>query len=340
MKLIKINKEQLNSFVSKQKHGQFLQSFEWGEFQGGVLRYGLEDNGEIIFALSLFEKKLPAERKYFYSPRIGVKFLNDKQLDFLFKEIAKILKKEKAVFWRFEPRSQLKITKCTKGNNYKVNCETRESDLGQDFRIKKTVDVQASQTSILDISKSEDEILKNMHQKTRYNIRLAERKGVKVRVGEDEDFDKFWEIMNETKERDGFRLHSRKHYERMLDLDFVELIVAEFGGQIIAANIVSYFGDMASYIHGSSSNKERKVMAPFAVQWFSVKRAREKSCKYYDFNGTDDIKWPGVTRFKKGFGGEIIDYPGAFDFVIDNFAYLVYKSMRSIRRALGGILKI
>ncbi len=321
MKLVEINKKQLNGFVSQQKHSQFLQSYEWGELQDSVLRYGIEDNGKIIFALSLFEKKLPMNKKYFYSPRIGIKFLNQKQLEFLFVEITKILKKEKAIFWRFEPRSRFPIS------NFQ-------------FPIFKTIDIQASQTNILNLDRSEDEILKNMHQKTRYNIRLAERKDVKVRIGNKNDFDKFWEIMNETKNRDGFRLHARKYYEKMLNLDFIELIAAEFQGEIIAANIVSYFGDMASYLHGASSNKQRNIMAPFAIQWFTIKRAKEKGCKYYDFNGIDEFKWPGVTRFKKGFGGGDIVYPGAYDLIINKQAYIVYKTMRAARRMLGKVLKI
>ena len=161
-----------------------------------------------------------------------------------------------------------------------------------------------------------------------------------LNVGSDDDFEKFWEIMNETKDRDGFRLHAHEYYQKMLALDSIELIVAEFKGEIIAGNIVSYFGDMASYLHGSSSNKERNVMAPFAIQWFTIKRAKEKDCKYYDFNGIDENKWPGVTRFKRGFSGEEISYPGTYDLLINKQGYIVYKLMRSARRMLGKLLKI
>lgn len=332
MKLIKINKEQLNNFSSQQKHSQFLQSYEWGEFQGNVLQYGLEDKGEIIFAMSVFEKKLPMRKKYFYSPRIGIKFLSEEQLAFLFEGINETFKKKKAIFWRFEPRSQLQSARGVKIKNYESYLPVGT------VKIKKTIDVQASQTSILDISKSENEILKAMHSKTRYNIRLSNRKGVKVRVGNKKDFDKFWKIMNETKERDGFRLHAREYYVKMLEIDFIELIIAELEGKIIAANIVSYFGDMASYLHGSSSDKHRNVMAPYAIQWYTIKRAKKKSCKYYDFNGIDENKWPGVTRFKRGFAGEDIVYPGAFDIIFDNNCYKKYQLLRKIRRAIGRII--
>ena len=169
---------------------------------------------------------------------------------------------------------------------------------------------------------------------------LPTRYRLKCKNHVQKDFAKFWEIMNETKDRDGFRLHTRVYYKEMLSLDFIELIVAELDGKIIAANIVSYFGDMASYLHGSSSDKNRNVMAPFAIQWFTIQRAQDKSCKYYDFNGIDENKWPGVTRFKRGFSGDDCSYPGAYDLLIDKQGYMIYRLMRKARRMLGKILKI
>ena len=97
---------------------------------------------------------------------------------------------------------------------------------------------------------------------------------------------------------------------------------------------------MGSYVHGASANEFRNVMAPYALQWEVIKLAKQKNCKYYDFNGIDEKKWPGVTRFKMGFarfesarqGGEVVEYPGTFDMVFDNLWYNVYKLIRRIRR--------
>ncbi len=325
MNLIAINKNQLDTFVKSQKQSQFLQSSLWGEFQATTgakfFHYGLEDNDKIIFAFSVIEKSLPMGMKYFYSPRVYLEILNDEQRGLVFDEFASIAKERCATFWRIEP------IKCLKIKNYKL-------------KIIRTMDVQASKTNILDINKTEQELLSGMHQKTRYNIRLAAKKGVQVRVGGAKDFEKFWEIMIETRERDGFRLHGKEHYRKMLELDFIELIVAEFEGEIISANIVSFFGDMASYIHGSSSDRQRQVMAPFAIQWFSILRAKEKDCQYYDFNGIDEAKWPGVTRFKHGFGGSDVVYPGAFDIIFDSKKYSLYQLTRGMRRLIGKYLKI
>ena len=325
MKIIELTKkEQLDNFVSSQKHSQFLQSWEWGEFQKKVgrkvIRLGIEEDREIKFAVQIIKNSLPLGRAYFYAPRISVKALDNEELKFLFTEIEKLAKKENAIFLRFEP-TELKVESLK-------------------LKFEKTLDVQASKTLILDISRSEEEILNTMHQKTRYNIRLAEKKGVLVRVGSKEDFDSFWKIMKETEIRDKFRLHPRNYYQAMINLENIKLLVAEYNSKIIAGVIVSFFGDMGLYVHGASANEYRNVMAPHALQWKAIKIAKEKGRKYYDFNGVDENKWSGVTRFKKGFSrldsarqaGDIIEYPGTFDLAFNSMWYNVYKITRKIRR--------
>ena len=134
----------------------------------------------------------------------------------------------------------------------------------------------------------------------------------------------------------------------MLETDFIKLYLAEFdpsipqsdseqasSGQerkIIAGNIVSFFGNTATYVHGASSNEYRNVMAPYLLQWEVIKIVQEKGYKYYDFYGIDEKKWPGVTRFKLGFSGNIVEYPGTFDLAFDNLWYNMYKVLRKIRR--------
>ena len=325
MKIFDINKEELNSFIASQKHSQFLQSWEWGEFQERtgkkVIRLGFEDSGKLFFAITLIKNNLFLGLNYFYLPRTEIKSLSSEQLKFIFKEIKKIANKEKVIFLRFEPDIQLKIK-------------------NEKLKIKKTIDVQPSRTLILNIAKLEDEILKNMHKKTRYNIRLAEKKGVVVREAREDDFDAWWKIMKETKERDSFKLHSKEYYQAMLQLKIqnskfkILLYIAEFQEKIIAGNIVAVFGDMATYVHGASSNQYRNVMAPYLLQWEIIKFAKEQGYKYYDFYGIDERKWPGVTRFKNGFSGEEIIYPGTFDLIYDKFKYDLYKILRKVRRLI------
>lgn len=316
-----MKKQQLDEFASGQKHSQFLQSACWGDFQekecAVVYRWGILKDGKIVQAIQFFEKKLPFGICYFYAPRIGIKNLKNDELIFLINNIKKTAKDRGAVLFRFDPRND-------------------QSDVKQLIKIKKTIDVQPSKTTILDIGKTEEELLKAMHQKTRYNIRLAERKGVVVnRVGLDR-FEDFWHLMEQTVNRDGFRLHNRKYYQDMLECGtgLLTLFFAEHNGKVLAANIVAEFGDMATYVHGASSNEHRNLMAPFLLQWSVIKEMKTKGYKYYDLYGVDEEKWPGVTRFKRGFGGEEIIYPGTFDIIFDPTKYTIYKLARAIRRKI------
>lgn len=329
MKLIEIkDREKINNFVSSQEQSQFLESWEWGEFNKGigfrVKRVGVEEKGELVGTAVLIEKRLPLGMKYWYCPRgpvIRGSQNVDRILIFLFEELKRKSKFEKIIFLRFEPRSTI-----------------------NDPRAKKTIDVQPSKTLILDLTRSEEEILKDMHQKTRYNIRLAGKKGVEVVEASQDEFDEWWKIMEETRTRDQFRLHSKDYYYNQLGITRlnpakranyelkIKLIIAKYKGEIIAGNIVAFFGDTATYVHGASSNKFRNIMAPYALQWHCIKQAKELGYKYYDFNGIDENKWPGVTRFKKGFGGEEINYPGTFDLVFSKVWYFIYKVIRKLRR--------
>jgi len=314
-------KEELNDFIIRQKHSQFLQSWEWGEFYeksgSEIFRLGVEDDGKLIMVATLIKKSLPMGKSYFYCPRgptvnFEFRISNFESIfNVLISELTNQAVNKDFIFLRLDPLFKIQNSK---------------------FKIHRTIDVQPSKTLILDLNRKEEEILNFMHQKTRYNIRLAARKGVIVRNAGLEDFESWWKIMDETKERDQFRLHDKAYYKKMLTVPFIKLFVAEYQGKIIAGNIMSFFGNMAVYIHGGSGNKYRNVMAPFALQWHATQEAKKQGLKYYDFNGIDDKKWPGVTRFKKGFGGNKMSYPGTFDMVFDNNRYLIYKMLRKIRR--------
>jgi len=324
MQIINItDKKQLNDFVGGEEHAQFLQSFEWGEFQkevsGIIWRIGaIDDGGQLIASAKLVKKQLPMGRSYFYcgrGPIAGDKKRVAEITNELFKTIKELAAEEGAMFLRFEPINEFQIV------NY-------------NYPISKTVDVQPSQTLILNLTKSEDEILQAMHQKTRYNIRLAEKKGVKITEAGAERFEEFWQLLTSTGDRDDFNLHGRSYYQAMLKMDnsFIKLLFAEYQGKPLAGNLVVFFGDTATYIHGGSSNDNREVMAPYAMQWQTIKLAKRLGYKYYDFHGIDEAKWPGVTRFKMGFNGQVVKYPGTFDLVFDQGWYNIYKMVRKVRR--------
>lgn len=322
MNLVEVeNKVKWNGFVRSISPNRFSQSWEWGEICKArgfrIKRWGLEKNGELFGALSMWENNLFLGKKYWYCP--GGPIIKKENEDDFFKLIKEKLGSD-ILFLRLEPVTEIEVT---------------------DFKIEKSINIQPEKTLFLNLSQDEEELLGAMHQKTRYNMRLAGKKGVEVRRGGEKDFEDWWKIMEETGGRDKFKIHDKGHYKNMMDFkekkegDFkIDLYLAYYKDKIIAGNIVSFFGDTVTYVHGASSYKHRKLMAPYLLQWYSIKKAKADGYKYYDFYGIDEEKWPGITRFKKGFGGNETKYPGTYDLILNKGWYNVYKFLRKIRRKI------
>jgi lipid II:glycine glycyltransferase (peptidoglycan interpeptide bridge formation enzyme) len=203
--------------------------------------------------------------------------------------------------------------------------------------------IQPPRTITIDITRSDDEILAAMHQKTRYNIRLAAKKDVVVREGQPDDLPAFNALMQTTGERDGFAVHSAEYYEAVYRL-FVpagqaKLFVATYQEQVIAGIFVFAQGDRAWYFYGASGEAERQRMPNYALQWAGIQWAKALGCKEYDLWGVPDENettleaqylerhddlW-GVYRFKRGFGGKLTRFAGAFDRVYDPLLYKAYE---------------
>lgn len=307
--------------------GLFLQSSAWAEI--------LQDESLAVQAFTYCQKEAPralilaSQKKiallgnYYYSPK-GPLFKEDaskEEVVAFFQTLSDLLKKEKTIFLRFEPDSLL--------------LEKMQKDLGLAGSLVKVGNVQPAQTRCLNLDKSEEDLLADMHPKTRYNIRLAQKKGLTVREGGLDDFDDFWRLMSATSQRDKFRLHSPNHYRRLLtNNDFIKLLLVEYQGEVLAVGLFSFFAGLATYMHGASSNSNRQLMAPYLLQWRAISMARERSCCLYDFYGIDDQRWPGVTRFKAGFGGYILSFPGTYDLILDNRRYRLYGVLKKIKKLL------
>ncbi|MDD3481095.1 MAG: peptidoglycan bridge formation glycyltransferase FemA/FemB family protein [Patescibacteria group bacterium] len=198
-------------------------------------------------------------------------------------------------------------------------------------------------TQIIDITGEEDEIQGAMKSKTRYNIRLAGKKGVTVQVTDDEDI--LCNLLSETAKRQkGYSPHPKEYYTKLVkDLarnDVAHIFVA-YNKDLnpIAAILVSFFGEVATYLHGGFSDKDRNLMAPFLCQMEAIRYAKKKGCRYYDMWGvaeTDNPSdpWAGITRFKEGFGGEKIVFPGAYDYVLNNFWYNTLTLLSKIKKVI------
>ncbi len=295
-------------FSQSSQTGIFLQSWDWGEFQKAVgrkvYRYQAGDKQAQVIELAL-----PFGKKYWYIPRGS-----------LIEGLEVEAKNHGALFVRVEPLQDLRSA-------FPV--------------LRSTQSIQPKQTLVLDLSKSTEEILQGMHEKTRYNIRLADRKGVKVKTGQ---FEEFWKLLKKTSRRDQFFTHPQRYYKKMLEvlgkdgLMKVRLHVAYLSAdkagleaKPLAAAMVGYFGDTATYLHGASAYEDRALMAPYALHWDIIKDAKKDGYLFYDFWGIDGERWPGVTRFKLGFGGQVVEYPGAFDLPFSKLWYTVYRLGRRLQ---------
>jgi lipid II:glycine glycyltransferase (peptidoglycan interpeptide bridge formation enzyme) len=205
--------------------------------------------------------------------------------------------------------------------------------------------IQPPHTILVDLKGTEDEILARMKQKTRYNIRLAEKKGVTVSPWE--DLSAFHDMMLVTGERDGFGVHSEKYYRRAYELlhpkGMCEILLAEFEGKPLATLFVACYGDGSYYLYGASTDEERNRMPTYLLQWEAMKWAKARGCEEYDLWGVPDEEenileenfetrhdglW-GVYRFKRGFGGQLKRAAQALDRVYNPLLYRVY--LRTLR---------
>ena len=313
--------EDWNNYLSTAKNEEFLQSYEWGEFQAHegkpVLRIVGQESGKVVYQTQGFVHTLPMGLKYLYFPHNPPVKEYPKFLDFL--------KQQGFVFARFEP-----IEDFNPGTYKKVPTHHR----------------QYQYTSVIDLSYSDDDLMKNFHEKTRYNIRLAAKKGVTIKNEKNADI--FWPLLKETYERDKIKSHSEKYYRDFIDLPGCTQLTAYFENTPLASVLLYTFGKTCVYVHGASSNTNRNVMAPYLIQWESLQLARTQGCTHYDLGGVakpveanapnaenfftytwdKNDKLSGVTRFKAGFNGTIKHYGEASDIVFNTPKYMLYKFAR------------
>lgn len=334
-----IDQQQLDHFAGSLKRSQFLQSWRWGEFQHSlpcrVVRLGIFDGAKMIGAAQLIEHTLPLGKKYWYCPRGPVVddqlpvAVHQQAQEQLLREIASRAEQENVMFLKLEPPIE-------SGSRHIMKA------LLAPYQTQPTPATQPADTWYLDLRHSDDELLEAMHPKTRYNIRLAERKGVTIRPAtKPGDFDEFWRLMQRTAERDQFQQHSRAYYRQMFRLfgqsDFLTLFIAEYQHTVIAANFVVRFGDTSTYLHGASANEHREVMAPHLLQWRQILDAKRRGSRYYDFWGvapstaSPEHRWSGITRFKQGFGGYGVSYVGSYELIFDPVWYRIYKLAQRVK---------
>ncbi|EKD33184.1 MAG: hypothetical protein ACD_76C00076G0003 [uncultured bacterium] len=325
------NKTEWNEFIKKHapRSGAFLHSWEWADFRTSegfdAVRFVIYDKNNETIGFAICERrKIGLGLSYLYCPKGPIV---SKDYENSVRELAKFAMPAfdpKIIFFRFEPHSENNI-----------------SWQGKDIR--KTSHIQPSATLMVDLNKSEEDLLGEMHQKTRYNIKVASKHGVSVKI-KSGDLSLFIKLLKETANRDAFRAHSISHYEKLLsslNSSDIRAFVAEasVSGKVIASNFMIDYAGVRTYLHGASSSSNRNLMAPYLLHWELMRDAKSIGLRWYDFWGiaeTDDPlhPWAGITRFKKGFGGEVVRYPGAFDLVLNKKMYQLYRIARAVRRTV------
>ncbi len=325
-----LTRSEWDAFLTHHPQAHLLQTGEWGDLKipfGWTperVRVG-ESGAQILF------RRLPLGLSIAYIPKgpLGTDW------NLLWPEIDRICRQHRAIFLKVEPDAW-------------VDDEAKSNDQLTGFL--PAAPIQPRRTILVDLTGSEAEWLARMKQKTRYNIRLAQRKDILVR--ESSDLAEFERLMQATGTRDGFGVHSLAYYQRAYQLfsasGRVALLQAEYQGRALAALMVFAAGERAWYLYGASSDEERNRMPAYLLQWEAMRWAAARGCREYDLWGVPDAEedalesqfetrsdglW-GVYRFKRGFGGRLMRSVSARDRVYQPFLYRVYQ-VASRRRGEG-----
>ncbi len=329
--------ERWNDFVVSSGKGHLLQSFEWGEFKGKfgweVERVAIADQGKIAAGAQVFFRRTPIGPMAYVPRGPLTRDGSSEQLRLLLEGIHDVARDHKAIFLKIEPN----------------DCSFPESE---SLGFNPSPESIQPHTSIhVDLTPDLDGIAGQQKPKTRYNIRLASRRGVAVREGGLEQLPAFYELLKVTSKRDGFLIHNYDYYrEAMASLgDKARLFAAFFEEEVLASIMVMAFAGEAIYMYGASSNSGRNLMPTYLLQWEAMRWAKSLGCTRYDLWGIPDEVWEiaqddaqddelderfrgerreglwGVYHFKKGFGGATVRYAGSYDYVYAAMRYWAWQ---------------
>jgi len=315
-----------NEAVVQLPRSHVLQSFEWGEFKA---KYGwtptrllFEEGGQVRAAASVLCRQLPRfPLRVMYVPKGPLLDYGDGPLlDRVLASLEELARTQRAIFIKVDPDVHLEegqVIETLRARGWRSSAEQ----------------IQFRNTILIDLQQSEDELLASMKAKTRYNVRLAARRGVRVRAGDPDDLDLFYQMYAETGRRDDFIIRPFAYYQdawgAFIEADLACLFLAEYEGEPLAGLIAFRFGQRAWYMYGASVDKHRNLMPNHLLQWEAIRWARGEGCTIYDLWGApdvlseDDPLW-GVYRFKEGLGGQFVRHIGAYDYPVSGLLYWVY----------------
>ena len=351
-----------NDLIATLPDPHLLQTWEWAQVK---TRYGWilmpqiwrDVGGKPVAAAMVLKRTIPIRG---FAKRMSVLYLPKGPLmDWenatlrirVLDDLQTLAKKQGSIFIKIDPDMVLgrgipgSTGAVDDGNGQDVLYELKQ----RDWRFS-TDQIQFRNTVMIDLSPPEEDILARMKQKTRYNIRLASKKGIKVRVGTVDDLPMLYRMYAETSLRDGFVIRDEGYYylvwKNFMESSYphAEPLIAVVNGEQVAALFLFRFAKRAYYLHGMSRAEHREKMPNYLLQWEAIRRAKAAGCSVYDLWGApdrfdeEDKMW-GVFRFKDGFGGEVIQTLGAWDYPSNPLFYRLYTKtlpyVINIMRAMG-----
>lgn len=342
-----------NHFLENFPNADVLQSWEWGELKarGGwvPIRVIGEENGKIIAAASLLKRALPIPgASIIYASRGPVlDTTNAARVSEFIDGLKRIAKRHGAILLKIDPPIEIEDT-VSEANLRAVGFQPVSFGGfgGTQPKCVMQLDLTTRTKDEITASRSLEEVMAAFHQKWRYNIRLAERKGVTVRLdcGRN-DVPVFYKLLKETTERDGFIVRPEKYFADMWDClsppGYAKIALTYFEGEPIAGAFCYLFGDRAWYTYGASSNQHRNVMPNHLMQWRLIEWAKENNCRWYDFRGVSpkkgegDSHLEGLNRFKEGFSPRFVEYIGEYDLPLSPALYWGWNvALPRVRAAL------
>ncbi len=298
----------------------FLQTIEWLEFQKSLGRSAWRYEQGAITA-NIIRHDLPFGKNYLYIPHGPEIVWGDIQggiRDELQKFVAylkSLASEQKSFYIKMEP------------------LDDKVPEMFHQFGFKKSKkELQPKRSVVLDLAETEEELLAGMHHKTRYNIKVAEKRGVST--AHSDDVGTFFDLLKKTTERQKFSAHSHSYYKKLFNFFSAnptvraEIILAMVDGKPAAGGLMVLHEATCYYLHGGSDYAYHQAMAPYALHWHAIREMKQRGFVQYDFGGSEATKWRGITRFKLGWGSREVEYPGSFDLPISKFWYYTYKLIR------------
>ena len=337
--------------ITKEEKGEFnrlathpLQSYEWGEFRKKtgikVIRRGFWENNKLKEIFQLTIHQIPHTKW-----AIGYLPKGSLPTQEVLAELHKIGKENNCIFIQLEPATPRHsgLDPESIQNKREILKQVQDDAYFKRLGLRPAAHpLFTKYTFMLDLTHSEEEILKTMHSKTRYNIRVAQKHGVEVEEDDsDKAFDTFWKLTEETTKRQGFFAHT-KNYHKLHWETFPHkttdgglsshLFVGKYKGKILSTLLLLVFKDTLYYPYGASSNEERNVMHSTYTMWEAIKFGKKLGLKKFDMWGaanaadpTPDNPYYGFHRFKQGFGANLIEFVGSYDLIINPMFYEFYK---------------